>query len=1732
MDASPELGLPAGLPLFLQVQHKCAKCQAAEEEERPRPASLQHKCSCCGGGACHHDRANGVHRDAQAGIATASEPLPHGDRIQASFGRHDIGATRAAIGEPATEANKRMGSLAYTSGTRIGFANQPDVKLAAHEAAHVVQQRSGAKLPDGVGRAGDEYEQQADAAAEAVERGESAEPILDRGNHAGPTGAAPVVQQKLQADAVRTFEPPDSPDLGIPPAGGAKGEVAPGGKAAAKTGAAANKDTKADADQKENGSAPRRPKAGASSAAPAGGGQGNQSGAASAPAGGASSAPAASSQAANPQHGAPAAPSQSGAPGASPAAPQGGQGAPAPGGAAQAPAAPACNGPGVASCFTDDTPDPQDQEQGEPTDPPPAKSQEQISGDVPEVIEPDRCDTDQALAATPEGSAAVGSGPGGPAAAGSQNGADGAPPASAPGAVTGKASRAAGQAPAHAPGGGAGAPRAPAAEPEALASVGSTLESAVGSAEAQRNAAVAGYASSSAQLQASSERIALLRAGTKFAASPGESAENAARRADAAAKADVFFADTADRLDRAATFAAEAVPDRLGAQAEAAKPQLASSIQQQKGAISARIEAARKQARSQAAHTARQIGARAAGVARSAATETTTAIAALHTSHDIALGKVNQRETTTLDRVNQLYAQGRVKLEALGPKVGDECIARGEQFVGKYEKCKINRRDSIMKGHLTDRRAEAQQDAARETAKGTRKQLIDSARTRAHDITKAGRKDRRCAVIAAAKASRNTLDSQLAKLVQSLEAARDSAIASANQARDSQVASVYSALRSTLGQLSRQEHNQRQTADDTGYMQQLTQEQVAHSAAAGLQQNVVQAVNGAISGLQTVQSHLASGAPPDPDGLDQALSLAAPQVRSMIAGLQTGIESGTTLAESQLSGLVGQGFAALDGVTTGNDEITATASTGFSASMDRIRDGAATAFSGMQDGFAKQTQKSGKDGSAALAKAADGMAQACDRITSGVDTEIAQSGQDLEQGLRQNKQQMECEIPRQATAAAARVPPAWKKVLAVVLVILVIFIMIVATVVTFGAGGIVAGIIVGAIVGAVTSGMLYAASTLWNNQSWSWSAFGKAVAIGAVTGAVGGGLGAGLGGAVKGASVLSTALRLGVAVGVGAATDVLSQYLSHGFSFKNFSWFELGSTVLIAIVTFGIGSRFGGRYNLSYGPKGAGGKGFTFTRIGAPGAGAVAPHGGTTETPAGTPVADQPAATTAADQPAAAPAADQPAATPAADQPAVTPAADQPAAAPAADQPAATPAADQPAVTPAADQPAAAPAADQPAAAPAADQPAAAPAADQPAATPAADNQTATPAADQPAATPTADQPAATPAADQPAATPTDQPGATPTDQPGPAPKQPTTEPITPEPTAPERTPTKPPAERTPAEGPPKAAAEDTPPPKNADGTHDFTNRQGKQLARDANDRPYAGESTDEAAARAKAAQQEVNSRLPGLKPCFTAGTRVLTPAGTLPIEDLRRGALVLAADPQAPGSGLQACAVIELLSGTADRLCHLTIAGDVISATLNHPFYVVGRGWVPASALRQGDLLMSAEWETVLLHGVRQEQLPEPVPTFNLRVSDVPTYFVGISTPVLVHNEGNYDRTLWWVLDKKAGFRPTDVDGISLWKTENAADVVDLFKIRRGIEARGSKDPHTAFTPEELAKNGITVENTAGNGPMNGRLQHGSARPADAPPGDLSATDIQRTADGINGSTKAETATPKSMGC
>jgi len=134
-------------------------------------------------------KAGDVHEAAAQGIAGGGASLPHGGQIQHSFGGYDISNVTAHTDSAAARANAAMGADAYATGSHIAFVGAPDLHTAAHEAAHVVQQKAGVQLSGGVGQAGDAYEVHADKVADAVVAGQDASPILSqavgRGSEAG-----------------------------------------------------------------------------------------------------------------------------------------------------------------------------------------------------------------------------------------------------------------------------------------------------------------------------------------------------------------------------------------------------------------------------------------------------------------------------------------------------------------------------------------------------------------------------------------------------------------------------------------------------------------------------------------------------------------------------------------------------------------------------------------------------------------------------------------------------------------------------------------------------------------------------------------------------------------------------------------------------------------------------------------------------------------------------------------------------------------------------------------------------------------------------------------------------------------------------------------------------------------------------------------------------------------------------------------------------------------------------------------------------------------------------------------------------------------------------------------------------------------------------------------------------------------------------------------------------------
>ncbi|MCB9737471.1 MAG: DUF4157 domain-containing protein [Deltaproteobacteria bacterium] len=157
-----------------------------------------------------------VHAAAAEGVAGSGSSMPHGDAIQSAFGRHDVSGIQAHVGGKAAEASSAIGAEAYATGSSVAFKDAPSLHTAAHEAAHVVQQRAGVSLAGGVGQSGDSYEQHADAVADAVVSGKSAEPILDKMAGGGAGGG-------VQKKAVQREDTPPGP---APSGAGAPGSPA------------------------------------------------------------------------------------------------------------------------------------------------------------------------------------------------------------------------------------------------------------------------------------------------------------------------------------------------------------------------------------------------------------------------------------------------------------------------------------------------------------------------------------------------------------------------------------------------------------------------------------------------------------------------------------------------------------------------------------------------------------------------------------------------------------------------------------------------------------------------------------------------------------------------------------------------------------------------------------------------------------------------------------------------------------------------------------------------------------------------------------------------------------------------------------------------------------------------------------------------------------------------------------------------------------------------------------------------------------------------------------------------------------------------------------------------------------------------------------------------------------------------------------------------------------------
>ncbi|WP_434799725.1 polymorphic toxin-type HINT domain-containing protein [Terrisporobacter vanillatitrophus] len=137
-------------------------------------------------------------------------------------------------------------------------------------------------------------------------------------------------------------------------------------------------------------------------------------------------------------------------------------------------------------------------------------------------------------------------------------------------------------------------------------------------------------------------------------------------------------------------------------------------------------------------------------------------------------------------------------------------------------------------------------------------------------------------------------------------------------------------------------------------------------------------------------------------------------------------------------------------------------------------------------------------------------------------------------------------------------------------------------------------------------------------------------------------------------------------------------------------------------------------------------------------------------------------------------------------------------------------------------------------------------------------------------------------------------------------------------------------------------------------------------------------------------------------KGCFTAGTLISIQNGDVPIEDIKEGDLVWAQDPETGEIALKK--VVQTFVKETDTILYIKVAGEVIEATEQHVFYVDNVGWIPASMIGEGDIVVLQSGDKSTVEKIDKVVHNELITVYNFEVEDFHTYFVSDAN-VLVHN-------------------------------------------------------------------------------------------------------------------------------
>ena len=189
---------------------------------------------------------------------------------------------------------------------------------------------------------------------------------------------------------------------------------------------------------------------------------------------------------------------------------------------------------------------------------------------------------------------------------------------------------------------------------------------------------------------------------------------------------------------------------------------------------------------------------------------------------------------------------------------------------------------------------------------------------------------------------------------------------------------------------------------------------------------------------------------------------------------------------------------------------------------------------------------------------------------------------------------------------------------------------------------------------------------------------------------------------------------------------------------------------------------------------------------------------------------------------------------------------------------------------------------------------------------------------------------------------------------------------------------------------------------------------------------------------------------------CFVAGTKIHTDKGFKDIEHIKPGDYVWSENPETHEKALKK--VKKIFVREKDSIIRLSINGEVIETTDEHPFYVEGRGFTEAQNLKAGEEVRTADGSIATVDSIESIRLDEPIKVYNFEVKDFHTYYVS-EQKVLVHNTCAKVSKYWSIFKEVGGKKVYQRDDLIDINKIDKDGLTNLQRMKNGKAPLGPDD-------------------------------------------------------------------------